>query len=108
MVLVSTVRVGEAPDVVALAHGLGFVTDEYSGAVTGFHLDTLEQVKRAPGGHYPEGIEANRMAAALDVANRELNTVSVIDSERLAVEHEFQAAMARVLPARSCVASSGP
>ncbi len=66
------------------------MTDQYSGAVTVFRLDTLEKVKRVSVGDYPEGIEASADGRHIYVVNWESNTVSVIDSERLAVEREIE------------------
>ena len=84
--LVGRVKVGKRPYVVALAGGLGFVTDQYSGAVTPFRLDTLEPLKRIPVGDYPEGIAASADGSRLYVANWESNTVSVIGTESLRIE----------------------
>ena len=80
---------GKRPYVVALTDGLGFVTDQYLGAVTAFSLDTLKPVKRIAVGDYPEGIEASEDGRRVYVANWESNTVSVIDVARLAVEREI-------------------
>lgn len=88
--LVGTVRVGRRPYVVALVRSLGFMTDQYSGTVTVFRPDTLEKVKRISMGDYPEGIEASSDGRHVYVANWQSNTVSVIDSERLAVEREIE------------------
>lgn len=87
--LVGTVRTGKRPYVVALARGLGFVTDQYAGAVTVFRLDTLQPVKRISVGDYPDGIEASADGRHVYAVNWESSTVSVIDSERLAVEREI-------------------
>ncbi len=77
--LVGTVRVGKRPYVVALARGLGFVTDQYAGKVTVFRLDTLEPLKAIPVGDYPDGIEASADGSHVYVVNWESNTVSVIE-----------------------------
>jgi YVTN family beta-propeller protein len=55
--VIGRVPTGRRPYAVALAHGKGFVTDQYGGTVTVFDQSTLAPIKRIDACDHPEGIE---------------------------------------------------
>src|SRR5204862_6631805 len=85
---IGRVKTGLRPYAVALAQGRGFVTDQYGGTVTVFDLSTLAPVKRITVGDYPEGIAATADGRQIAVANRESNSISVIDAVELQAVRE--------------------
>lgn len=86
---VASIPVGMRPYAVALANGRGFVTNSYGDSVSVFDIASRAPLATVEVGEYPEGIDANRDGTRVYVANWMSDTLSVIDTETLAVVAEF-------------------
>ncbi len=80
---VGRVATGRRPYAVALAAGLGFSTDQYSGTVTVFDLASLTALKTIEACDHPEGIEANTAGTEIYVACWGDNVILRIDALQL-------------------------
>jgi YVTN family beta-propeller protein len=82
---VATVKSGHRPYAVALAHGRGFVTGQYSGTIDVFDTKTLQPLSAIEACDHPEGIEADATGANVYVACWGDNVLLKIDAEGLKI-----------------------
>ena len=82
---IGQIKAGHRPYAVALAHGRGFVTGQYSGTIDVFATETLQPIKTIDACDHPEGIETDAAEAFVTVACWGDNILLKIDTETLQI-----------------------